>query len=313
MRKKNKSQLRKNIVAGLLGILSGALLFGLTEYIRQPNLPVHVDQLDHDIQREETPLGAAPVVEKTTTSTSSTRKVSLGKASSKSYTKNLPDKVTTSTKTSGNADSSVKTVTTVEVKTSEKYTKGSRQKVVRTRTKTTVVTTTTRKETENETSQNTATRTTSVRSEAPKMPSHILGAFETLGFRLVIDPSYKQGDGAFNARTRTITMKEANSPHVYHELGHFVSFAAGNIDATSAFRAIYQEEKNSFQGIYRGYAVGSSQEFFAECVREYIMHPDELSATCPNAYAAVEAAMEKITLSQVASVQKSYGRVWAND
>ena len=143
------------------------------------------------------------------------------------------------------------------------------------------------------------------------MDSRILSAYETLGFKIVIDPTFALGEGYFNAKTRSITMTKAKTNHIYHELGHFLGFIAGNADTSSSFKSIYNEEKAKFKGTYRGYAATSCSEFFAECVREYILHKSDLKSWCPKAYAAVEAAMNKITTTQVANIQKTYGKIWA--
>jgi len=112
----------------------------------------------------------------------------------------------------------------------------------------------------------------SLRNDARLMDTDILKAFEDLGFKYVIDENFKLGEGYFNAKTRTITVTKAGSQHLYHELGHFLAFIAGNVDTSSRFKQIYNNEKSKFKGTYRGYAGTSSAEFFAECVREYILH-----------------------------------------
>ena len=315
---------RRSIVAGLLGILSGALLFGLAEFVGRPEEPVPADKVDTIItfERDQTPLAAAPTVEKKVTGSTSTRKVVLSKAAERTCTRNLPEKTSTTTESTTTSDSRIRTATTVEVKTTEKYTRGSRKKVVKTRTRTTVITTTFRKASTGKQGGgmaaggcaslgNPSVRYFSVYSLAPGMKSHILNAFDSLGFQVVVDPSLAQGEGGFAARKRTITLAREDSEEIYHELGHFLAFVAGNADDTSGFRSVFQKEKASFRGSRRGVACTDASEFFAECTREYILHPTELLTSCPRAYEAVEAAIGKVTIAQVAKISKTYARVWA--
>lgn len=150
----------------------------------------------------------------------------------------------------------------------------------------------------------------SLRNDARLMDTDILKAFEDLGFKYVIDENFKLGEGYFNAKTRTITVTKAGSQHLYHELGHFLAFIAGNVDTSSRFKQIYNDEKSKFKGTYRGYAGTSSAEFFAECVREYILHNSQLKSWCPQAYSFVGEAINKITPEQIAKVYKTYGKIW---
>ena len=77
-------------------------------------------------------------------------------------------------------------------------------------------------------------------------------AYKKLGFTVTIDPSVNYG-GCFNAHSRSIILRFENET-IYHELGHFLAFVAGNVYRTSDFAAVYNSEKSKFTGINRSYA-----------------------------------------------------------
>ncbi len=81
-------------------------------------------------------------------------------------------------------------------------------------------------------SQNQSKHEENVASVAGKMDNHVIAAYQQLGFKLVVDPSVNYS-GYFDARSRSITMKQIDDS-VYHELGHFLAFIAGNADKTQA-------------------------------------------------------------------------------
>ena len=113
-----------------------------------------------------------------------------------------------------------------------------------------------------------------IASIAPKMDSRVLKAYKKLGFTVTIDPSVNYG-GCFNAHSRSIILRFENET-IYHELGHFLAFVAGNVDRTSDFAAVYNSEKSKFTGINRSYATQNSSEYFAESVLEYVTSPSTL-------------------------------------
>ena len=315
---------KKSFIYGVCGAAAIAIACIVAYQNHTPTFPEYIDNLEEQIDHPD-PWKDEAQVETKTQKTTTKKKVNLTKASTRTYTKNLGTKTTTTTKNTSTSTANIKTETKVAVKTTEKYTKGKKVKEVTTQTTTTVTTMTQQKAVEKTTTaqnvnQSAASQSSSsssggnasVRSEAPLMDTRILSAFETLGFKIVIDPTFAMGEGYFNAKNRTITMTKAKTNHVYHELGHFLAFIAGNVDTSSSFKSIYNDEKGSFKGTYRAYASGSSSEFFAECVREYILHRGDFKSWCPKAYEAVEAAMNKITTNQVASVQKTYGKIWAS-
>ena len=89
---------------------------------------------------------------------------------------------------------------------------------------------------------------------------------------------------------------------IYHELGHFLAFVAGNVDRTSDFAAVYNSEKSKFTGINRSYATQNSSEYFAESVLEYVTSPSTLKRQRPKTYAAIVAALNKITDERIQRV-----------
>ena len=148
-----------------------------------------------------------------------------------------------------------------------------------------------------------------IASIAPKMDSRVLNAYKKLGFTVTVDPSVNYG-GCFNAHSRSIILRFENET-VYHELGHFLAFVAGNVDRTSDFAAVYNSEKSKFTGINRSYATQNSSEYFAESVLEYVTSPSTLKRQRPKTYAAIVAALNKITDERIQRVMDIYGPFWS--
>ena len=299
---------------------------------RGPQWPETVKETETDIlpigdelTPDEAYLGDKPVSKiKTTKNTKTSKKtVTLKAAAAKTYTKNLGTQTTRSSKTEKNGNTTIKTDTTVATNTTEKYTKKSRKKVVTTKVTTTVKTTTTvmpataasqnTAQTASANTQSVAAPTdepteVSVREIAPLMPSNVINAFETLGFKVIVNPKVSYA-GYFNVQDQSITLKMVNDT-IYHELGHFIAFIAGNVDSTAAFKTIYGNEKEAFPGINKSYAGQNASEFFAESMRVFILQKASLRNACPNTSAALDAAVNKITDAQVAYVKKIYGGYW---
>lgn len=137
----------------------------------------------------------------------------------------------------------------------------------------------------------------------------MLKAYKKLGFTVTIDPSVNYG-GCFNAHSRSIILRFENET-IYHELGHFLAFVAGNVDRTSDFAAVYNSEKSKFTGINRSYATQNSSEYFAESVLEYVTSPSTLKRQRPKTYAAIVAALNKITDERIQRVMDIYGPFWS--
>ena len=318
----------KKVVSSCAAIALAAVIGGVSLFSGAgdvPEFPSYTDPvMEVSVQEEETPLASTPkTTTKTTKSTKTTKKtVTLKTASKKTYTKKLATKtkVTNSKKTTGSK--TVATKKTVVTNTTEKYTKKSKKKLVTSKVTTTVKTTTTQKVTVKSVnavstaSSGTTTASadnkgkyeTSITSAAGKMDSRVLSAYQKLGFKLVVDPSVNYS-GYFNARTRTITMRNLDDA-VYHELGHFLAFIAGNVDKTSAFQSIYAAEKSKVTSFNKAYVTQNASEYFAESVREYILSNSALKSSRPKTYAAVQSALNKVTDSRIATIQKVYGPYW---
>ena len=320
MKKKITELLKKRRVAAGLTAIVLAVAVGSVAVVQQksqiPELPVYTDpEMETNIEEEETPLADKPVVKTTTSKKTTTKKVKIKKAAAKTYTTELPATSTTSKKTAQTSSASVVTKTTVVKKIEEKYTKKSKVKVVTTVATTTVTTTTTAKagvstgvNSAGTVNNSGVTGTVEVGQLAPKEDSRVLTAYRTLGFKVNVDPSVSYS-GYFNARNRQITLKKANET-IYHELGHFIAFIAGNVDTTSEFKTIYNQEKSLYTAYNKAYVTQNSSEYFAESAKEYVLNPGALKAARPKTYEAVRSAVESITDERIAKIQKYYGAIW---
>ena len=150
--------------------------------------------------------------------------------------------------------------------------------------------------------------TSAIRTAAPKADNALLEAFDELGFTFKVDASY-QYTGVFDARTRVIILRY-NDDNVYHELGHFLAFVAGNYDVSSAFAEIYNSEKGLYNGRNSIYVLKNASEYFAESYRNYVLDKSGLEATRPLTYGAIETALGRITDTQIARLKRVYGPIW---
>ena len=286
---------RKKALAGCLAaviVLAGG--FNVWQSSQVPEFPDFTDPVvETTITEDDTPLASKPkVTTKTTSNTKTTRKkVKLKKAATKTYTKKLPttNKKSTTTKKT-NRNTTVKTLKTVKTATTQKYTKKSKTAV-----QTRKVTTTTQ----------TTTTVMAASATAGKANAASTKKVESI----TIDPSVNYG-GCFNAHSRSIILRFENET-IYHELGHFLAFVAGNVDRTSDFAAVYNSEKSKFTGINRSYATQNSSEYFAESVLEYVTSPSTLKRQRPKTYAAIVAALNKITDERIQRVMDIYGPFWS--
>ena len=327
---------RKKVAAGCVAA-AAVIAAGSFSMVMQssdiPELSSYTDPvIETTITGDDTPLASKPkVTTKTKRKTKTTRKkVKLKKASKKSYTKKLPKKKKTTTKTRKSGKKTVKTQTTVQTATTEKYTKKSKQKVVTQKIVTTVKTTTTvaasqqnaqtqevsfqSSGTQNSGSAKTSSQKASkhtisnVASIAPKMDSKVLNAYKKMGFTVTVDPGVSYA-GYFDARTRSITLQNADDT-IYHELGHYLAFIAGNVDKSSSFAAVYNSEKSKFTGVRKAYATQNASEYFAESVQNYVENPAALKAQRPQTYEAVKNALAKVTDAQVNKIINVYKVIW---
>lgn len=279
-----------------------------------PELPNYTDPVvEQTITDDDTPLAAKPkVTTKTTKRTKTTKKnIKLNKAATKTYTKNLPTTKKVSSKTTKkNQTTTVKTQTTVQTATSQKYTKKSKN-VVQTQKVVTTVTTTTTVAAAQATSANAKKEkytVSNVASIAPKMNRKVLNAYTKMGFTVTVDPSVSYA-GYFDARTRSITLQKQDDT-IYHELGHYLAFIAGNVDRSSSFAAVYNSEKSKFTGVRKAYATQNASEYFAESVLNYVENPTALKKERPKTYEAVVNALAKVTDTQVNKIMMVYKVIW---
>ena len=138
----------------------------------------------------------------------------------------------------------------------------------------------------------------------------MLNAFQKLGFQMVIQSGVPYS-GLCDAQTRTITLKQADET-VYHELGHFLAFVAGNIDTSAAFQQTFQKEKSRYTAYDKEYVLQNSAEYFAQSFRDYTENPAALKASRPQTYAAIQQALSRVTDAQVANLLRVYRAVWGN-
>lgn len=302
---------QKKVAAGCVAaaVIIAAGSFGINWQSQDAVVfPSYTDPvIETSLTGDDTPLASKPkVTTKKKTSTKTTKKkVKLKKASKKSYTKKLPTKHKTSTKTKkANKTTTVRTKKVVKTATTEKYTKKSKQKVVTKKVTTTVTTTTTVAagaqafaHTSAVSASNTSYTVSNIASVAPRMDSRVLNAFTKLGFTVKVDSSVSYS-GHFDARTRTITMKQMDDT-IYHELGHFLAFMAGNMDTGSKFASVYSSEKGMVTGYNKAYVTQNASEYFAESVKDYMLNPGSLEAQRPNTYKAIEKALSMVTEQQI--------------
>lgn len=287
-----------------------------------PELPNYTDPVvEQTIEDDDTPLASQPkVTTKTTKSSKTTKKnIKLKAAATKTYTKKLPTtKKTTNKTTKKNQTTTIKTTTTVQTDTSRKYTKKSKNVVQTQKVTTTVQTTTTVVAAASTTVNATTAGSTTAKKEkytvsnvasiAPQMDSRVLNAFTKMGFTVIVDPSVSYA-GYFDGRSRTITLKVEDDT-IYHELGHYLAFIAGNVDKNAAFASVYNSEKSKFTGVRKAYATQNASEYFAESVLEYTENPSVLKAQSPQTYEAITNALSKVTDAQVNKIMNVYKVIW---
>ena len=287
-----------------------------------PELPNYTDPVvEQTIEDDDTPLASQPkVTTKTTKSSKTTKKnIKLKAAATKTYTKKLPTtKKTTNKTTKKDQTTTIKTTTTVQTDTSRKYTKKSKNVVQTQKVTPTVQTTTTVVAAASTTVNATTAGSTTAKKEkytvsnvasiAPQMDSRVLNAFTKMGFTVIVDPSVSYA-GYFDGRSRTITLKVEDDT-IYHELGHYLAFIAGNVDKNAAFASVYNSEKSKFTGVRKAYATQNASEYFAESVLEYTENPSVLKAQRPQTYEAITNALSKVTDAQVNKIMNVYKVIW---
>ena len=269
----------------------------------------------------------------------------LKKASKKTYTDKKTKK---SSKSSSKVKGSTKTVTKVDttVVTTTKYKKKSKKASVTVVT-TTVTTTTPYKKKAVGSSESvtvggfgssvsgssgssgtsvsitsSAYPSTYIRTLAPAADKCVLDAFVELDIKIYCKPNATYS-GYFDAGTRSLSLKEFGSgnatpssngytvnPVVYHELGHFLGWIAGNVDRNNDFKAIYNAEKGNYTKTNKGYVTKDASEFFAECYSVYITDRAWLQKQCPRTCQYIAESLAKVTPDKVSSIKNIYGAYW---
>lgn len=317
--------MKKKIAAGCIAaaaLITAGSFAMVWQDSQVPELPNYTDPVvEQTIEDDDTPLASQPkVTTKTTKSSKTTKKnIKLKAAAMKTYTKKLPTtKKTTNKTTKKNQTTTIKTTTTVQTDTSRKYTKKSKNVVQTQKVTTTVQTTTTVVAAASTTVNATTAGSTTAKKEkytvsnvasiAPQMDSRVLNAFTKMGFTVIVDPSVSYA-GYFDGRSRTITLKVEDDT-IYHELGHYLAFIAGNVDKNAAFASVYNSEKSKFTGVRKAYATQNASEYFAESVLEYTENPSVLKAQRPQTYEAITNALSKVTDAQVNKIMNVYKVIW---
>lgn len=311
---------RTAIKAGSM-ILAAAVLVGSSMWYESRQIPVpelvsYVDMEEHiQVAEEEVPL-AQPKVTKSVKTTKKTKKIKMDKEAKKTYSKKGATKKKITTKKSSTATKTTTTKTEKATTVTNKFKKGSDIKTQLTTVKTTVTKTVVEKE--SAAKKNTSVKTTSsenlkagtypVAAVAPKADKKLLDAYEKLGFEITINPNVSYS-GFFSARDQMITLKRSDST-IYHELGHFLAFVAGNMDLSVDFKNVYNAEKAKYTAYNKAYVTSSSSEYFAESYRNYVENPGALKSERPQTFAAMEEALSRITEERVQKIWNVYSVLW---
>lgn len=315
MKKENVKELFKKASVKVSSlVLAAAVLAGSSAwYENTHSVPELVTFVDADssvlIEADEVPLASSKTT-KSTKTTKKTKNVKLKTASKKTYTQTGKTKKKTTTKKTTTSKDTTTTKTETATTVSNKFTKGSKIKKETTTVKTTVTKTVVTKTAASSASARTVTKdgAVSVASIAPKADKRVLNSFTKLGFQVNVKSSVAYA-GLCDARTRTITLKKVDDT-IYHELGHYVAFVAGNVDMSSAFKAVYNSEKSKYTAYNKAYVLQNSSEYFAESFKNYTENPAALKTERPKTYAAIVDALNKITDSQVNKIATVYSAVW---
>lgn len=159
----------------------------------------------------------------------------------------------------------------------------------------------------------TTSGTSIIRRKAPLADSGVLNAFDKLGFKYAYDPNITGFTGKFSAKEHRIVVRREEDDCIYHELGHFVAWAAGNVDYQKEWKAIYDKEKSKVTFFNKGYVTQNPQEYFADAYKDYVLHRSSLSSTRPLTYKYVKAAVAKVnsmTSADFEKMHKMYDIIW---
>lgn len=304
-----------------------------TDDLSIPQIVEYVDTEDGSIviPEEEVPLATKPIVKVKKTTRRKVKKSRLKKKAKKTAKSTKRSKKSKTVKKE-NSKKKVATATTVLTTVVSATKKNSKVKTVTTTVETTVKTTTTNKpkrsSSEAAASANTVTANTAasaaqstssdemqivsnvtVRSMAPRADANVLNAFENLEFKIEINPTSSYS-GYFSVKAHNIILKKSSGDTIYHELGHFVGWLAGNVDTSSEFVAIYNKEKSALQSANYQYLTKSSAEYFAESYKDYVLSPQNLQSSRPETYEFVKNAVSRITDARVTNIKSAYMKAY---
>lgn len=303
-----------------------------TDDLSIPQIVEYVDTEDGSIviPEEEVPLATKPTVKVKKTTRRKVKKSRLKKKAKKTAKSTKRSKKSKTVKKE-NSKKKVATATTVLTTVVSATKKNSKVKTVTTTVETTVKTTTTnkpKKSSSEAASANTVTANTAasaaqstssdemqivsnvtVRSMAPRADANVLNAFENLEFKIEINPTSSYS-GYFSVKAHNIILKKSGGDTIYHELGHFVGWLAGNVDTSSEFVAIYNQEKGALQSANYQYLTKSSAEYFAESYKDYVLSPQNLQSTRPQTYDFVKKAVARITDARVTNIKSAYMKAY---
>lgn len=159
----------------------------------------------------------------------------------------------------------------------------------------------------------TTSGTSVIRRKAPFADSGVLNAFDKLGFKYAYDPNITEFTGKFSSKEHRIIVKREEDNCIYHELGHFVAWTAGNVDYQKEWKAIYDKEKSKVTYFNKGYVTQNPREYFADAYKDYVLHRSSLSSTRPKTYKYVKAAVAKVnsmTSADFEKMHKMYDAIW---
>ena len=304
-----------------------------TDDLSIPQIVEYVDTEDGSIviPEEEVPLATKPTVKVKKTTRRKVKKSRLKKKAKKTAKRTKRSKKSKTIKKE-NSKKKVATATTVLTTVVSATKKNSKVKTVTTTVETTVKTTTTNKpkrsSSEAAASANTVTANTAasaaqstssdemqivsnvtVRSMAPRADANVLNAFENLEFKIEINPTSSYS-GYFSVKAHNIILKKSSGDTIYHELGHFVGWLAGNVDTSSEFVEIYNKEKSALQSANYQYLTKSSAEYFAESYKDYVLSPQNLQSSRPQTYEFVKNAVSRITDARVTNIKSAYMKAY---
>lgn len=305
--KKRSTRIGGVVLAAAI-VFSGSMWAWKDSQSTIPELVTYVDMAeDVTIEDDEVPLGKAKVT--LTVGQSTTLKASGKKATWKSSKKSV---ATVNKK--GKVTAKKEGTATITAKVGKKTTKWNIAVTKKSKAGTTETVTTTAEKTAGTTEAlgSGATGEIPVTAIAARVDARVSNAFTTMGCTIKTASGVPY-DGQFDARTRSITLnaEKDTSQTVYHELGHFLAFIAGNYDKSTEFAAIFAKEQSLYTAYNKAYVCSNASEYFAESFKNYTLDPTTLQTSRPETYAAIVNCLAKVTDAQVSAIMTAYSAIWA--